>query len=725
MVVNVVRGTNSKPVASDALVASFLEQPQLEGELMIGFPILGASSGPFSVDALYLSLQYGLIIFDLIEGPDLGPYQDRQDDAVRLLSSKLLQHKNLAKKNRLRIDIEAISFAPGVPRLGLSGLDSEYAVTDGTDLLQVVQELDQEQIDEDLFLATLSAIQNISSLRRSRSPRIVKSSTSRGAKLQVLESSIATLDNIQNRAVRETIEGVQRIRGLAGSGKTIVLALKAAYLHAQHPDWRIAVTFNTRSLKDQFTRLITGFVIEQTGEEPIWDNLRIVNSWGGRGGPERSGIYFEFCEANKIEYWDFQSAKRAYGADSAFDGVCTAALANTETPKSMYDAILVDEAQDLPPNFLKLCYFSLTEPRRLVYAYDELQSLSGSGLPSPIEIFGLDERGMPRVDFDVEDTTIGARRDIVLEKCYRNSRPVLVTAHALGFGIYRRPASDAGTGLVQMFDQPRLWEDIGYEVVDGNLQAGTQVALRRTEESSPLFLERHSPLEDLIQFHNFKSQEAQDTWVANEISKNINEDELRYEDIIVINPNPRTSRSNLSPLRARLLKMGINNHLAGVDTSQDIFFNHGAQSITFTGIYRAKGNEAGMIYIVNAHEGDSSGPNLALVRNRLFTAITRSKAWVRVIGFGDKMDDLIREFEMTRRENFKLRFKYPTAAEREELRIVHREVSIAEETQINSRRESISGLIDDLERGSLYLQDLDPSDLARLSKLLGNNSDAN
>ena len=57
-----------------------------------------------------------------------------------------------------------------------------------------------------------------------------------------------TLDHLQSRIVIETVEDVQRIRGLAGSGKTIVLALKAAYLHASHPEWRIAVTFLTRSI---------------------------------------------------------------------------------------------------------------------------------------------------------------------------------------------------------------------------------------------------------------------------------------------------------------------------------------------------------------------------------------------------------------------------------------------------------------------------------------------
>ena len=54
---------------------------------------------------------------------------------------------------------------------------------------------------------------------------------------------------MQGRAVIETVEGVQRIRGLAGSGKTIVLALKAAYLHA--PVSRVAYR---RHFQDTFTQ---------------------------------------------------------------------------------------------------------------------------------------------------------------------------------------------------------------------------------------------------------------------------------------------------------------------------------------------------------------------------------------------------------------------------------------------------------------------------------------
>ena len=73
-------------------------------------------------------------------------------------------------------------------------------------------------------------------------------------------------------------------------------------------------------------------------------------------------------------------------------------------------------AQDFDPSFLQLCYHSLTAEKRLVYAYDELQSLTDASLPAPEEIFGVDARGKPLVTFDGSV----ASQDIILDKCYRN-----------------------------------------------------------------------------------------------------------------------------------------------------------------------------------------------------------------------------------------------------------------------------------------------------------------
>jgi superfamily I DNA and RNA helicase len=116
----------------------------------------------------------------------------------------------------------------------------------------------------------------------------------------------------------------------------------------------------------------------------------------------------------------------------------------------------VDEAQDFPAAFLRLCYEILGPDKRLVYAYDELQNLSSTSMAPPEELFGTNSDGSPRVVFS-EPAPGEPHSDIILEKCYRNSRPVLVAAHALGFGIYRRPSKAKAIGLVRMFENSQLW----------------------------------------------------------------------------------------------------------------------------------------------------------------------------------------------------------------------------------------------------------------------------
>lgn len=714
--INVVSGTNAKPVATDALTRTLSPSP-LDGEMTTGFPIVAGDAEPFAVDALLVSPRFGVLAFDVVEGNVLGEFQDRQDDLVRVLTAKLYSHRELVKKRKLVPEIRAITYAPAFSDDAISAVTTDdYIVANSHDVLAKLSHLGVDVEQAVVYEQVLSAIQNLASLHRLRTPRTPVQADSRGGKLKALEDSIATLDSLQSRAVIETVQGVQRIRGLAGSGKTVVLALKAAYLHSQNPDWRIAVTFNTRSLKDQFRRLISTFHIDATGAEPDWTQLRILNAWGGSGStPSRGGVYSEFCELTGVPFHNYSEAARRFGSGGAFEGVCNVALSDVQQGgqpiQQAYDAVLVDEAQDLPASFLRMCYLLLREPKRLVYAYDELQILTGRGLPSPTEIFGINERDEPIVEFESAE---GRRRDVVLEKCYRNSRPLLVTAHAIGFGIYREPPAGQDTGLVQLFENAHLWEDIGYEVEQGPLEENQEVLLSRTSASSPLFLEQHSPIDDLIQFQSFQSQAEQNTWVAREIARNLADDELRHDDIMVINPNAISARNNLAPLRAELLEAGVANHLAGVDMSADIFFDRDSESVTFTGIYRAKGNEAGMVYIVNAEEGTDAAYNLSAVRNRLFTAMTRSKAWVRVLGVGPLMDNLIGEFERAKEEHFKLHFRYPTADERAKLTLLHREVTPEEAATITQRKTSVRELIEDLEEGRLFPEDLDPELLARL-----------
>ena len=124
----------------------------------------------------------------------------------------------------------------------------------------------------------------------------------------------------------------------------------------------------------------------------------------------------------------------------------------------------------------------LDKNKRLISAYDELQTLSESSMPNPEDIWGKDEHGRPLVSLNSNEGE--PERDIILDTCYRNPRPVLTSAHALGFGIYRK-VSEGKLPLVQMFDYAPLWHDIGYEILEGNLAEGERVRLARTSKIKP------------------------------------------------------------------------------------------------------------------------------------------------------------------------------------------------------------------------------------------------
>ena len=315
MTIEIVQGTNKKPASSSELVEILSQESDMSGQLFIGYPIVPSTDGPHPIDALLVSADTGIVIFDLIEGTEPGEYISRQDDSYNKLEAKLKIHRELMSGRLLRIPIHPISFAPGVSNLQHS---STNPIANRDNLRETLKGFNWKGGNGNDCNLALSAIESIRTIRQGGTRRITNQEGSYGSKLENLEKSVSTLDNRQSKAVIETVEGVQRIRGLAGSGKTIILALKAAYLHAHHPDWRIAVTFNTRSLKGQFHNRINSFHLEQANQEPDWERLRIVNAWGAPGDPGRDGIYYEFCRLHDIEYLDFRAATRLPGSDSPF-----------------------------------------------------------------------------------------------------------------------------------------------------------------------------------------------------------------------------------------------------------------------------------------------------------------------------------------------------------------------------------------------------------------------
>lgn len=705
--VTIIRGPIKKYAVSQRLAEYFNTRKDIDGTLYFGYPMLTDLDSNYSVDAMLISKQHGIVLFDLIQDSQVRDIIEYQDDIINTINSKLIKNKKLMERRRLRVNLSILSFAP---MWNKGDIDEEFEGDIALNEKEIDEFLDRNiWSDPELYEILLQTIQAITTIKNKNKRTKIKKADSRGAKIKRLEEEIANLDNIQSKAVIETSDNPQRIRGLAGSGKTIILALKVAYLHVNNPEWKIAVTFNTRSLKDQFIDLITRFTYEHINDKPDWNKIKVIHAWGN---PNDEGIYYNVCKEHGIEYYDFGMARKLSGSfDTAFETVCKKLLDEVTVFKTMYDVILIDEAQDFSKDFLKICYELLPEKKRLIFAYDELQTLNKQSMDTPENIFGNDKTGKPRVQLrNLENMP---KEDIILETCYRNSRPILATAHALGFGIYR----DKELGLIQMFDEASLWKDIGYDVIDGALNDNTKVRLARTAKSSPKFLEDHSTYDDLIKFQVFEDEIEQAKFIVDEIEKNLNEDELEYKDILVIHTDPLTTQSRVGIIRKILAERGINNHLAGVSTSPDQFFLE--DSITFTSIHRAKGNEAAMVYVIDSQEC-YSGAELSKKRNILFTAITRSKAWVRVLGYGKGAEKLKDEFEKVVNENFELEFIYPDEILRKKINVIHRDKTKDEKQVIKSTITELGKAVEAIEGGNMYLEDL-PSDLINKLKDLLNN----
>lgn len=442
------------------------------------------------------------------------------------------------------------------------------------------------------------------------------------AAMAELEASIANFDQKQRHIALVDVGGPARIRGLAGSGKTVILAMKVAHLHLNNPSATILITFLTKSLRATIKSLVTKFYRHYSEADPDWKVIHIRHGWGGRNVP---GVYSEACRRAGVVPLTFPDASRlAKRGESAF-AACCAALNEESVVKEFYDYVLIDEGQDFPPSFYQLCY-SLAKGDRdrkgIVWAYDELQDIMNVKIRQPEELFGIDKDGQPRVLLDRSSIHVppGGTNDAILSKCYRNQRDVLVSAHAMGFGVYG--------SIVQMLESAEHWQDVGYEVPSGPLVVGKKVDILRPDANSPLQIpETKVKLIDWFSGEKFADEIS---WVAREIQQFVSLG-LQPEEIAVISLDDRNAKSYLSAIAEQLSLQGISSNNIIADPYNEPPFTL-PNKVSLSTVYRAKGNEAAAIFAVGIDAIDAKTRG---GRNRLFTAFSRSKAWLRVSGIGD------------------------------------------------------------------------------------------
>ena len=556
--------------------------------MYFGYPIVAKHNDEekLFVEALLVTEQHGVIVFtpSNLSKEQIEKYQD---DLYVFFESKLKSNDNLKNRRELIPSLLVVTYQA-------VKIDIDYTLTNCDDFKKYLDEAQEnKEQNKKSFQYINTVIESLVNLKPKRK-RNINDETSLGAIVRDIEKQIANLDGYQKKAALEISNRPQRIRGLAGSGKTIVLALKAAYLHTAFPNKKICITFNTRSLKEQFIDLVRRFTFEHINDEPNWDNFSIMHAWGSNAD---NGIYYNLCKIYEQNFYNFNNAKYKFGYDKAFQGACDELLNNIKGQKNkpIFDILLIDEAQDLPRSFFELSLKLIRGDKHIIWAYDELQNIGKYTMESPEKLFGTSASGEANIK-KLENLLKQPREDIVLKTCYRNPPNILATAHALGFGINRE--GNTSDRYIQFFDEPSFWNDIGYKIVSGELDFGKDVEIERDKDFIPSFFDDRLDMNNNLVAKSFNSIQDQYRYLVNEIKKNISSDELLPTDILIINANPLTTKNDLLPLKNYLAKKGIDSHLAGVTSSVDEFFIDG--KITLSGIYRAKGNEAPMVYIVNS-----------------------------------------------------------------------------------------------------------------------------
>ncbi|WP_349779724.1 ATP-binding domain-containing protein [Xanthomonas sp. WHRI 7065] len=629
------------------------------------FPLFREDDKLLVADVVVVSPSLGVLLISAPSQID-STTTDKLEGTFSQVFSRLVRYPRLRLgRAQLKFNIDAFLWIEEGEQaentvIGFAGLDTKFQ-----------SHFTNEEISPEVLDELISVIDGSKALLKPKERRTEGFGRhSRIADIARLEEEIRRFDRDQRVAYMSEIAGLQRIQGLAGSGKTVVLALKAALTAIKEPEANIVVTFYTKSLYQHIKQLITRFYRMHEDRDPNWDRIQVLHAWGGA---TNDGFYYQVARRFGHDALNFAQAKAI--SDRPFAAACSRLLADSSIG-NVYDYVFVDEAQDFPPEFMSLA-LRVTSEEKLVIAYDVFQTIFDVEIPTAAILFGMDASGQSVVEFDEE---------AVLHKCYRNPREILLCAHAIGFGIY-------GQKIVQMLESKEHWEDFGYEI-RGELTFGQQVVIERPQENSPSSISETNSIDEIISCSSFNDLTQEVNFVTERIRGDIQEQGISPEDILVITADDRNANVYLRAISSSLAAIGIRvNNIHGSGFEIRDFQRPG--EVTLSTIYKAKGNEAYSVYLVGI-DALFLRPT-PRSRNLAFTGMTRAKGWLYVTGMGAAALSFSRELDAAKANFPNHKFAYPT---KEELVFMKRDLVSVEPSVVEAEIDSLGDGLDteDFER---------------------------
>jgi len=244
---------------------------QLEdSEIYYDYPIYSEGANLERSGFLIVSKKHGLLLIKCLDYTQRTFSEEilRQilidfEQIYSSLFSKLIKNRNIRlSASKLKIPIKPLIFLESQKKITpFENSWEELMIFDSVNDFKSILETAKlpTELEEVIIKNVTATIEGSSVLNKTSIRSTNNKEDSRGRILDKIESQISLFDDSQKRAAFTIVDGPQRMRGLAGTGKTIILTMKAAQIHLSQPEATIVYTYFTKTLLDFIKRLITRF----------------------------------------------------------------------------------------------------------------------------------------------------------------------------------------------------------------------------------------------------------------------------------------------------------------------------------------------------------------------------------------------------------------------------------------------------------------------------------
>jgi hypothetical protein len=236
------------------------------------------------------------------------------------------------------------------------------------------------------------------------------------------ENIVKILDREQEKEAYRIGPGHRVIRGVAGSGKTLLIAYRAKILKMLYPNWKILIICYNITLRNYIKKFLLKNI--NLGTTVDTDIIEVY--------------HFHDFISEKYNIYTPEQKDDWVKLQTELSKIINKKIDNGEITGDIYDAILVDECQDLVTDYIKLLVHLLKkETNHLLISIDPEQNIYNYGSKISWNSLGIQARG----------------RSKSFNKSYRCSYEILQFAKKFNPGGEQEENGDINSPLFPEFNE--------------------------------------------------------------------------------------------------------------------------------------------------------------------------------------------------------------------------------------------------------------------------------